>query len=209
LSVLERDGDAAAIGKDRGPGAALGTAFLDNATSILWLGSPAIKFPGSLSRRVGHKLALTAVADPDRPPQGSSVDQNRNDGLRHADQGQHEKLGVVENAEGFHVGGSKSEEQHLNACNGSHQNGLNRIIDPWMRDSQLLGHGHHGSADHENLDPGEMVLSPLHQGCPWIGKDELTGNEENQDISKARDVLEWVALHVELRCSRPAREGAI
>ena len=42
LSVLERDGDAAAIGKDRGPGAALGTAFLDNATSILWLGSPAI-----------------------------------------------------------------------------------------------------------------------------------------------------------------------
>jgi hypothetical protein len=41
------------------------------------------------------------------------------------------------------------------------------------------------------------------QDCPRIGKDEFAGNEENQDIDKARHVPGRVALHaMDPRCSR-------
>src|SRR5262245_22535879 len=55
-----------------------------------------------------------------------------------------------------------------------------------------------------------MVLIPLHQSCPWIGKDELPGNEENQNIYEARQVLEQAAAcsTADMRRS-PACEWAI
>jgi len=108
------------------------------------------------------------------------------------------------------AGCCKSEEQHLKGRNCSHQDGLNRIVDAGMGDSQLFGHRHHRSADHQNLDPGEVIFAPLHQGRPRVGKDELAGNEENQDIHEARQVPEEAGIRTsDMRCSRPACEFAI
>src|SRR5262249_55729307 len=59
--------------------------------------------------------------------------------------------------------------------------------------------------------PREMVLAPLHQSCPGIGKDELPGYEQNQNIYEARQVLEEAAAFniAHMRRSRPACEWAI
>src|SRR5262245_65852055 len=56
-----------------------------------------------------------------------------------------------------------------------------------------------------------MVLAPLYQGCPWIGKDELSSYEQNQNIYEARQVLEQAATFssADMRRSRPACEWAI
>src|SRR5262249_9124236 len=57
-----------------------------------------------------------------------------------------------------------------------------------------------------------MVLAPLHQGRPWIGKDELPGYEQDQDINEARKILEQAAALCAAdmrRCCRPACEWAI
>src|SRR5215475_15688287 len=57
-----------------------------------------------------------------------------------------------------------------------------------------------------------MVLAPLHQGRPWIRKDELPGYEQNQDIYEARQILEQAAALCAAdmrRCCRPACEWAI
>src|SRR5262249_28453301 len=59
-----------------------------------------------------------------------------------------------------------------------------------MRDPQLLGHRHHRGADHEDLDPGQLVLTPFHQDGSWIGKHELSDDVENEDIEESRYVLE-------------------
>ena len=64
-----------------------------------------------------NNTALAVVADADRPPQRPGVDQDRNDCLRHADQRQHEKFGVVEDPEVSDAGCCKSEEQHLKGRN--------------------------------------------------------------------------------------------
>jgi hypothetical protein len=54
--------------------------------------------------------ALAVVADADRAPQRSGINQDRNHSLCHADQSQHEKLRVVEDAEDFDAGCPKSEK---------------------------------------------------------------------------------------------------
>src|SRR5262245_60588226 len=57
-----------------------------------------------------------------------------------------------------------------------------------------------------------MVLVPLHQGRPWIRKDELPGYEQDQDIYEAWQILEQAAALCAAdmrRCCRPACEWAI
>src|SRR5262245_5174290 len=77
---------------------------------------------------------LTTVTDADRSPQRPGVDQDSDDSLCHADQGQQQKLGIVEDGERSDTGRSESEKQHLNGCDGGHKNGFNRVVDARMRD---------------------------------------------------------------------------
>jgi hypothetical protein len=76
--------------------------------------------------------ALTVAAHADRPPQCPGVDQNRNDGLSHADQSEHEKLRIVENSKVSHTGCPKSEKQDLYTCDCAHQDGFDRVVNPGM-----------------------------------------------------------------------------
>jgi hypothetical protein len=55
------------------------------------------------------------VADANGPPQRPSIDQDRNDGLRHTDQGEHEKFSVVEDGEGSDASHGKSKKKHLDS----------------------------------------------------------------------------------------------
>src|SRR5262249_34083601 len=106
-------------------------------------------------------------------------------------QGEHEKLSVVEDSERLHAGCPKSEKQNLNTCDYAHQNGLDCVVNPRMGDPQLFGHRHHRCADHEDLNPREVILTPLDQGGPRISEDEPPGYEKKEDIQEARRASEW------------------
>src|SRR5579871_5515916 len=85
------------------------------------------------SGRGADGLAVAAYAD--RPPKRSGIDQNRNDGLGETDQGEHEKLGVVEDSEGLHTGRPKRKKQDLNTRDCTHQEGLDGVVNSGSRDS--------------------------------------------------------------------------
>ena len=59
------------------------------------------------SPMIVHNGGLGVVAETDRPPQRPGVDQDRDNGLRHADQSQHQKFGIVEQSERFDAGSTK------------------------------------------------------------------------------------------------------
>jgi hypothetical protein len=137
--------------------------------------------PGSDSIPITNPASAVA-AHTDRPPQCPGVDQNRDSGLGHAYQSEHEKLGVVEDGEGLYTGCPESENQGLNTGDHAHQHGVDRVVYSGMGDLQLLGQRHHRRADHEDFNPREMVLTPLDQGSPRIREDELPGYEKSHNI---------------------------
>ena len=123
----------------------------------------------------------------------SGIDQDCNNSLCHADEGQHKKLRIVEDAQGSDAGRPESENKDLKA-GSRHQNGFNRVIDPRMRNSQLLGHRHHGGADQEDFNPRELISGPVDQGRPRIGQNELACYVEHQTIGKTGHVLSGLRL---------------
>src|SRR5215471_11557274 len=131
---------------------------------------------------------LAVTSNTDRPPQCPGINQSRNDSLSHADQSEHEKLSVVEDSERLHTGCPKSEEQNLNNCHCAHQNSLDCVVNSRIGDPQLFGHRHHRCADHEDLNPREMVFTPLDQDGPWVREDESPGYEKSQNIQEPRYV---------------------
>jgi hypothetical protein len=126
-----------------------------------------------------NDLAIVAYAD--CAPQSPGIDQDRNHSLSQTDQGQHKKLSIVEDTERLYTCRPEGEKQDLNACDCTHEDGFDRIINSRIRNPQLFGHRHHGGSDQEDLNPREMVLAPLDQSGPRVRKDELAGYEKGQD----------------------------